>query len=154
MAPSHMSGIDALPRWNSANPTSYNYDPKNYSAADYQAFKEARAAFGQQQLKAELARNKQVMKEANKAIKQTISEEQKKQGPTRDEIQKAAKAGKTLYANMPSSCFASLSWHKGVATMEFYRGGAIVYDEPMSLANFLDWAAAESLGQYFNAEIR
>jgi hypothetical protein len=38
--------------------------------------------------------------------------------------------------------------------MEFYRGGAIVYDEPMSLANFLDWAAAESLGQYFNAEIR
>jgi hypothetical protein len=154
MAPNHMSGILALPRWDPANPTAYRYDPANYNAADYAAFKAARQAFGQQQLKTAQARSKEVAKEANKAIKQTISDEQKKQGPTRSEIQKAAKAGKTLYANTPSTCFASLSWRKGVATAEFYRGGAIVYDYEMSLDEFLDWAQDESLGEFFNAEIR
>jgi ABC-type uncharacterized transport system substrate-binding protein len=151
---SHMDGINALPRWDPSNPTKYSYDPTNYNAADYEAFKQARLAFGQQQMKATAARNEKIFKEANKVLRDAINNELKKQGPTRGEIQKAAKAGKRLIANTPSSCFASLEWHKGIATAEFYRGGQIVYDYPMSLDEFLDWAQDDSLGEYFNAEIR
>jgi hypothetical protein len=62
----------------------------------------------------------------------------------------------TIHATTPSSCFASVSYNKAdeICTMEFWRGGAIVYDEPMSLDEFLDFAESNSLGLYFNDEIR
>lgn len=154
MAADHMAGINALPKWDPAKPTKYAYDPTNYNAADYATFKQARLDYQQQQQKLSAARNKQVMKDANKAIKDTISDQLKKQGPSRAELNTAAKAGKQLNANTPSTCFASLSWRKGVATAEFYHGSAITYDYEMSLDEFLDWAQDDSLGQYFNAEIR
>jgi hypothetical protein len=150
---SHMDGINALPRWDPSNPTKYSYDPTNYNAADYQAFKEARLAFGKQQMKATAERNKQIMRDANKAIKDKINSELKKQGPTRGEIMKAAKAGKTLHANTPSVCFASVEWTDGICTMEFARDGYVL-DEPMDILDFLDFAQAPSLGQFYNAEIR
>ena len=77
-APDHMAGINALPRWDPSNPTKYAYDPKNYNAADYEAFKQARQTFGQQQMKATAERNKQIMKDVNKTIKDKFNEEKKK----------------------------------------------------------------------------
>jgi len=75
--------------------------------------------------------------------------------PTRGELKKAAAAGKTLEVTRDSDCFASLEWTDGIATAEFYRGGQIVYDYPMSLDEFLEWAQAdEGLGEFFNASIR
>jgi hypothetical protein len=158
--PDHMKGIDSLPKWDPSNPTKYNYVYGDYNPADYQAFKEARQKFGQQQMKATAKRNKQIMQEANKAIKDTINSELKKMGPTRGEIMKAAKAGKTLVATTPSECFSEVSWEAtddegqdGICTMEFARDGYLL-DEPMSLEDYLDFAQADSLGKFYNASIR
>ena len=153
--PSHMDGINNLPRWDPSNPTTYAYDSRNYDPQDYAEFKEARQKFGEQQLKAERARSEDVMKEVNKAIRDTIQGDNKKKGPTRGQVESAAKAGKTLYADgLSSSVFAALSWRKGVATAEFFRGGDLIYTYEMSLSDFLDWAEAESAGAFFNAKIR
>jgi hypothetical protein len=164
---SHMDGINALPRWDPSNPTKYSYDPKNYNAADYEAFKQARLAFGQQQMKATAERNKQIFKDVNKAIKDKFNAEKKKLASgqkrlTLDEIKSAAKAGKTIHADAASECFYSLSWRAdpdgdgtdGVAHAEFNKrnpnGG---YDYDVDLDTFLEWAS-DSLGEFFNAEIR
>lgn len=58
-----------------------------------------------------------------------------------------------LISEVPSTCLASLSWKDGIATAEFYRGGQIVYDFPMSKDDFIDWVSADSIGQYGNAEV-
>jgi hypothetical protein len=151
--PDHMRGIASLPKWDPSNPTKYTYVYGDYDPADYQKFKEARQKFGQQQLKAAVARNKQIMKEANQAIKDTINSELKKIGPTRGEILTAAKSGKRLIATTPSECFAEVSWSKGICTMEFARDGYVL-DEPMEIDDFLDFAQADSLGKFYNASIR
>jgi hypothetical protein len=153
-----MDGINALPRWDPSNPTKYAYDAKNYNAADYEAFKQARLAFTQQRTNAAAERNKQVMKEANQAIKDKLKEEkQKGSGQKRlslDQIKTAAKAGKTIWADAASECFAELSWRNGIAHAEFNKrnpdGG---YDYEVDLETFLEWAS-DSLGEFFNAEIR
>jgi hypothetical protein len=156
---SHMDGINALPRWNPSNPTTYNYSPTNYNAADYAAFKEARLAFTQQRTNAAAERYKQVMKEASQAIKNKFNEEKKKLASgkkrlTLDQIKTAAKAGKTIYADAASECFSELSWRDGIAHAEFNKrnpdGG---YDYEVDLDTFLEWAS-DSLGEFFNAEIR
>jgi hypothetical protein len=151
--PDHMAGMNSLPRWDPSNPTKYSYDPKNYNPADYAAFKEARQKFGQQQIKATAERNKQIMRDANKAIKDTINRELKKIGPTRGQILTAAKSGKRLVASTPSECFSEVSWSRGVCTMEFARDGYVL-EEPMDVEDFLDFAQADSLGKFYNAEIR
>ena len=164
---SHMDGINALPRWDPSNPTKYNYDPTNYNAADYAAFKEARQAFGQQQLKAATERNKQIMKGVNKTVKGKINEEKKKlaSGQKRlslAQIKSAARAGKTIYADAASECFFSLSWRAdpdgdgtdGTAHAVFnMRDPGDGYDYDVDLDTFLDWTS-DSLGEFFNAEIR
>lgn len=77
----------------------------------------------------------------------------KKVQPTRDEMKAAVKAGKSLHALMPSTCLQSLTYKDGVATAEFYRGGAVVYDYEMSLEEFIDWAESGSLGKYGNENV-
>lgn len=61
-----------------------------------------------------------------------------------------APKGSTINSNVDSDCLASLSWKDGVATAEFYRGGAVVYDYPMELEEFLDWVDSDSIGKYGN----
>jgi hypothetical protein len=70
----------------------------------------------------------------------------------------ATKAPKdaTLRANVDSTCLADLTFSKkdSVATATFYRGGAIVYDFPMSLDEFLDWVSSDDgIGRYGNANV-
>ncbi len=156
---SHTDGIDRLPRWDPSNPTRYNYDSRSYDPQDYQAFKEARQKFGQQQLKAARARTKEVTKEVNKAIRDVTKGEVKKQAqkesPSRSQINAAAKAGKKIYASQPSECFASLYWQAnkdggGTVTGEFYHGGSLIYSGDMELDEFLDFASSVSLGKWYN----
>jgi hypothetical protein len=68
----------------------------------------------------------------------------------REAANKAPK-GATIHADQPSECFVSLSWKNGVATAEFRNG---VWDYEMSKAEFLDWALSDSLGEFFNDNIR
>lgn len=75
-----------------------------------------------------------------------------KQAPTRKQLREAVAAGKILTADTPSTCFANLTYEDGVAVAEFFHGGTYEYE--MSLDDFIEWAQADSLGQFFNAEIR
>jgi hypothetical protein len=59
----------------------------------------------------------------------------------------------TLVSQVPSTCLASLKWKDGIATAEFYRGGQVVYDFPMSKDDFIDWVSSDSIGKYGNAEV-
>jgi hypothetical protein len=94
-------------------------------------------------------------KNAAKLSKQAIGKVKDKTGPTRGEVEGAAREGKTLVATQPSDCFDELTWKNGVATATFTKGGgAGTYDYEMSLDDFLEWCASESLGEFFNAEIR
>jgi hypothetical protein len=150
--PDHMAGIKGLPKWNPANPTSYSYDPTNYDPADYAAFKAARLA---KQGSAKTARKNAIQEMVRSRLKENfVKRQQGKKQMSRADIDKAVKAHKTLHAELPSTCFASLTFKDGIATAKFYRGGAVVYEYPMELDDFLDWAKSDSLGEFFNAEVR
>jgi hypothetical protein len=148
-APDHMAGINALPKWNPANPTSYAYDPANYDPADYADFKAARLA---KQGSGKTARKKATTANVSKFLKDRYHAKQQGNAlPNRDDIDKAAKAGHTLRADLPSTCFESVTWKDGIVTGTFYRGGAIVYDGEMDLDEFIDFASSDSLGEWYNA---
>lgn len=89
----------------------------------------------------------------NKSIRESLGRELAKHGPTRGQIDHAVKAHKTLVATAPSTCFDSLTWKDGVATAVFAKDGS-VYDYPMDVDDFLDWANSGSLGKTFNDGIR
>jgi hypothetical protein len=160
--PDHMSGINALPKWDPNNLSAgYRYDPTNYDRADYAKFKEARATrdkaankTSQKNLKDAQARFKT---EFSKAVKGKVGGELKK-GPARDQINKAAKAGHVLEADQPSSAFSSVTWRatsadgqEGIVTGTFWRGGSLVYSGEMSLDDFLDgFGSTDSLGGEYN----
>lgn len=78
---------------------------------------------------------------------------ERKKNPTISEIRNAAAAGQTLYASTPSDCFVEVSWTDGVCSVTFRHKTQGTWDVPMSLSDFLDFARAPSLGQYFNAEL-
>jgi hypothetical protein len=81
-----------------------------------------------------------IAKTINKAVQRAVD----------TAIAKAAPKHSRINSNVPSTCLADLSWKDGVATAEFYRGGAVVYDFPMSLDEFLDWVESDSIGKYGN----
>jgi hypothetical protein len=58
-----------------------------------------------------------------------------------------------LVATTPSTCFDDLSWEDGVASGTFVKGGQ-TYDYEMSREEFLEWADDDSLGGYFNDNVR
>jgi len=159
---SHMDGINALPKWDRSNPTTYSYDPANYSAADYAEFKQARLDAQTKRQAAAKARSKEVMKEVNQAIKDKLKEA--KQGTqkavSRDQVKQWAKAGHTLYAAIPSSCFEELKFvpnkddpETGEIVGTFYHGGSLTYSGPADLEDFMDAVAGGSLGEaYANAK--
>lgn len=96
-----------------------------------------------------------INKKLNKLSKQAINEVREKAGPTRGEVEDAARQGKTLTATNASDCFDSLSWKNGIVTAVFAKGGgAGTYEYEVDLDTFLDWCASGSLGEFFNAEIR
>jgi hypothetical protein len=131
----------------------YNYDPRNYDRADYARFKEARQANDQkrqQKSERELAK---ALKDAAKVVSDKV----------REELGNSVKPGDVLTIDKPSACFKLVSWEatgddddesdeiNGVVTGEFHRGGALVYSGPMTLDEFLDWSADESVGGWYNA---
>jgi hypothetical protein len=147
----HMAGINALPRWDPNNPTTFRYDWKNYDAeakADYQRFKAAREKNDRdRQAKAE-AKLKETMREVRQFIAEKTMEEAKLP---------LTVDGDSLTIDKPSTCFASVTWEptddegNGVVTGEFHRGGALVYSGEMTLDEFTEWAADPSLGGFYNA---
>jgi hypothetical protein len=152
-APDHMSGINALPKWDPANLSAgYRYDAANYDRADYAKFKEARAAKGKVDVAASKQRLKAAQKQFAKDIQKAISDKTKEavrfKGPTKQQIQSAAKTGKTLHITTPSTCFNSVNWKNGIVSVEFQNGYA--YSAPLDLDTMLEWADDESLGGFFN----
>jgi hypothetical protein len=103
----------------------------------------------------------------NKTINDKFNAEKKKLASgkkqlTLGEIRTAAKRGKTIYADAASECFYSLSWRAdsdgdgtdGTAHAVFNkRDPGDGYDYDVDLDTFLDWTS-DSLGEFFNAEIR
>jgi hypothetical protein len=83
--------------------------------------------------------NEAINKQLQKAVNQAVADKAPKHS--------------TLHSQVPSTCLASLSWKDGIATAEFYRGGQIVYDFPMSKDDFIDWVSSDSIGKYGNAEV-
>jgi hypothetical protein len=83
--------------------------------------------------------NEAINKQLQKAVNQAVADKAPKHS--------------TLVSQVPSTCLASLKWKDGIATAEFYRGGQVVYDFPMSKDDFIDWVSSDSIGQYGNAEV-
>src|ERR1700761_4447721 len=103
-----MKGIDSLPKWDRANPTTYAYDWRNYDPADYAAFKAAKQSRQDRNI-GRPARQQAIQKRISDVLKKNYAKRQEgKPQPTREQINEAAKAGKTLRADLPSTCFASL----------------------------------------------
>jgi hypothetical protein len=144
----HNSGINALPRWDAANPKSYSYDPKNYDRQDYARFKEARAVADKARVAKSQAALKAVMRDAGRVVPDKIAQLTGKRRRTG-----------VLTVDTPSTCFASIEWEpydddpeNGIATGEFFRGGALVYSGEMSRDEFEAWAEDPSPGGFYNAE--
>jgi hypothetical protein len=79
-----MAGTLALPRWNPENPTTYTYDWRQpYDRADYQKFKEARAAADKARYEKSERDLKQAMKGVAKTLQDRIASELQKSGPLR-----------------------------------------------------------------------
>jgi hypothetical protein len=159
----HSAGINALPRVNAQQFTTPKVDGTtrffDEKSGKWLTLSQQVAKTGVVPtaipMKRQPGAEKKVSKEINAAIREKIWGEVKKVQPTRDEMAAAAKAGKSLHALMPSTCLQSLTWKadgdgSGVATAEFYRGGAVIYDYPMDLDEFIDWAESGSLGKYGN----
>lgn len=102
--------------------------------------------------------NKSLGDKLNQEIKKIIGENMPKHGgklaTSRKQIEQALKNGQTIYANTPSECFVELSYTDGVASATFAHATQGTWTYEMSLDDFLAWAQADSLGEYFNAEIR
>jgi len=157
-APDHMKGINALPKWDPNNLwAGYRYDPFNYNREDYAKFKEARAARDKVARKESLKRLKAAQKQFAKDFRQAVMDKTKEaariKGPTRAEIDNAVREGRTLVATIPSSCFSEVYYEDGVCTAVFARDG-YVWEEEMTLDDFLDLTRGPSLGQTWNAEWR
>jgi hypothetical protein len=150
MANDHMKGINALPRWDPSNPTRYSYDPKNYNAADYATFKQARldalekkypTAQRQNPFGRESKLNRTLDRDLQKRINQAVA--------------KRAPKHATLNASgVDSACLESLTWKDGVAHATFIKrdpGGGYFYD--MDRDTFIEWVNSGSLGRWGNDNV-
>lgn len=175
--PNHMAGINALPRWDRSNPTTYNYDPSvPYDRSDYAAFKRARMEreletnpylqnltakqrqdfldgkpVPQQKVNPFTQLNRELGGLSKQANKNVHANADKGHKPKLSEVRKAAKAGQTLFAATPSTCFSEVSWTAGVASLTFANKTEGTWDIEMSLDEFLDFTKG-SMGQNFNAD--
>lgn len=137
--PDHMSGINALPKWDFNVP----YDPRNYGP-EKQA---ARAAAVIERAKADKERNAKAQRELQRTMRNVAQEirerfdaELRKAGITKD-----VDADEMLSIDQDSTCFASVTWEptddegNGIVTGEFHRGGAKVYSAQMTREEFLEF---------------
>jgi hypothetical protein len=161
--PAHMAGIDNLPSMRAYNDALSN--ARNGADRATRTLDEARALTKQLETLRTKALfdqygpanlTKTLDKQINKETKKALGEKQRggQQATSLDQIKKAAAAGKTLWADQDSDCFASLSWQNGIATATFYHGGQIEYTYDVDLETFLEWANSDSLGGFFNDVIR
>jgi hypothetical protein len=68
---------------------------------------------------------------------------------------KRASRAKTLEADTSgSSCFDSLTYDSGVVTASFSNPTIGDWDYDMSLKDFREWASSESLGGWFNDNLK
>lgn len=58
-----------------------------------------------------------------------------------------------IEAQQDSTCFSDLFWQNGLAVATFARTGT-TYEYEMTRREFKDWIRDDSLGSYFNEEIR
>ena len=76
------------------------------------------------------------------------------QGITPPKAKRPSRA-KTLVADTSGSeCFDSLVYRNGVVTASFIGPAAGVWEYNMSLAEAREWFNSDSLGAYFNDEVR
>ena len=171
--PDHMKGINSLP-----SVQEYNSAVARARATSTRSWEEARARGAQIEalrLKAMADKNlldpsrsvfgpkgslsKSINEQTRDVVNDKRKEEQEKlasgkKRPTLDQIKTAAKAGKTIWADAASECFSELYYRNGIVHAEFNKrnpdGG---YDYEVDLDTFLEWAS-DSLGEFFNAEIR
>jgi len=87
--------------------------------------------------------NQQLNRNLNAEINKAAGEK----GPSRDQIDKAAKAGKRLEFSGTSDCFDELSWRNGIVTAVFWNG--YEYSAELDKETFLDWTS-DSAGKFFN----
>jgi len=153
--PDHMKGIDALP-----STQTYNSAVARARATPTSSFEEARARTKQLEalrMNAMRDRNEQFPLETNvfgKHGKLAQSINKQLQKAVNQAVADKAPKHSTLVSQVPSTCLASLKWKDGIATAEFYRGGQVVYDFPMSKDDFIDWVSAEEgIGRYGNAVV-
>jgi hypothetical protein len=159
-SPDHMAGINALPKWDPSNVAAgYRYDWRNYDPADYAAFKAAQNAHDKKAMADAKARSKQVMKEVNKTIADKLKDAKqsnRQKAASRDQVKAWAKAGHTLYADIPSTCFEELKFipdkddpSVGTIVGTFFHGGSLTYSGDADLEEFLDAVASGSLGEAY-----
>jgi hypothetical protein len=87
--------------------------------------------------------DKQLQREINKAVAPKLS---------RDQLNSAARAHKTLVADTPSECFDSVSFKDGICTCVFARDGYI-WEQSMDANDFMDlFGSGDSLGVAWNEE--
>jgi hypothetical protein len=63
------------------------------------------------------------------------------------------KPPKVLVADTPSKCFDDVRWKNGVAFATFHKDGS-QYAYPMSRSEFKEWQSSDSLGEFFNDQIK
>lgn len=90
--------------------------------------------------------NKEASK-LSKSINANMKASEAKKPPTWGDVKKAAKAHRTLVANVDSSAFDSVTWKDGIVTAVFWND--YTYSAPLDLNTFRDWTS-ESLGRFYN----
>jgi hypothetical protein len=149
---SHTDGIDSLPR--------YVRDPVRTPAEQLALSNQIQAA-REQAMREKYGPAKLLSRDLSKDIKREMQRHAPgKKAANLDEVRKAAKSGKRLFADVSSTCFESLSWvadpdgdgSSGTITGTFYHGpGDATYSGPCDLEDFID-ATSGSLGEAYAAE--
>jgi hypothetical protein len=154
-SPDHMAGINALP-----STQAYNAAVAAARAGGPRTVEQARAVSKNLEalrMQAMRYRNEQFPLEGSPFGRQgslAKSINQQLQKAANQAVADKAPKHSTLVSQVPSTCLASLTWKDGIATAEFYRGGQVVYDFPMSKDQWIDWVSAqEGIGRYGNAEV-
>lgn len=144
----HSAGINALPRAGSPLQSSTKTSSDKFDVSGLtQAQQDKWTAVARKIGSTPSAQSYEAARQKFKEAQQKLSEE-----VNRAIADKAPKHA-TLEATLPSTCLASLTWKDGIATAEFYRGGDVVYEYPMTRDEFVDWASDSSLGKYGNAYV-
>ena len=164
--PDHMAGINALPSMRAYNDAltsaRYGADRSTRTIEQSRALSKQLETFRNQAQRDKYGSANLLSRDLSKELKQAQqSTRPGEKASSRAQIKQRAKNGATLWADQDSECFASVSWEAdddtgedGTCTLEFWRGGQVVYDVDMTFDEFLEFANSDSLGGYFNDFIK